>query len=228
MRNDADDGNFGAVGLRHDHAPSRFGCRMSSFICKAVRSASAWLLACLLAAGPAQAADCGKVDDWLARAEGWRFGQDFNRLQTQLIRQRVAPVFHDEVMRPIWGASYGELSERARADIHAALSTCPAPPWVRLVLATPFSNPPELVRRSPGSDFQQWQLAIEAVNRVPYADWQQRQQQVTQGVQREAQRRADHAAAAPARAQLAAEIAAARQPPRWASGSAGWPSTSAW
>ena len=178
--------------------------------CKAVLAG----LICLLAGLPVRASDCGKVEDWVARAQAWSLGQDFNRMQSQLIRQRVVPVFHDEVMRQVWGSSFREMSDGARADIHSALTTCPVPPWVRLVMATPFSDPPELVKRSPGSDFQQWQLAIEAVNRIPYADWEQRRQQVTSGPQAAAQRRAERAMSAPAREQLAADIAAAQQQQR--------------
>lgn len=165
----------------------------------------------LMTAAAAHASDCAKLDAWVARGQAWSLGQDFNRMQSQRVRQRVAPIFHDDVMREVWGEDYRSMSESRRADIFAALTRCPTAPWARAFLAAPFSNPPEHVRRSPASDHAQWQLAIEAVNRVPLAEWERRQQQWGAAVEQAAQQRADMAAQAPARAQLAQEIAAAQQ-----------------
>ncbi|MCB1876876.1 MAG: hypothetical protein KDH88_12965 [Chromatiales bacterium] len=172
----------------------------------------AWVLAFALLT-PAKATlagwfgdECPKVERWMAVMNEWGSGADFNRLQHQQVRQLIAPAFHDDIMREVWGDTYAQMSDSQRASIHRSLTDCSKELWVRYFVTVPFADLPDRVKRARGSDFAQWLSAIQTVNTQPYASLKARRQQQVAAAENAAQRRTDARAAALARREQLARL----------------------
>ncbi|MCC6208363.1 MAG: hypothetical protein IT488_09445 [Gammaproteobacteria bacterium] len=71
------------------------------------------------------------------------------------LRQLIAPAFHADVMKKVWGSDYDSMSDRDRASVFKSLRECSREPWVATFLTVPFTNPPESVKRGHCTDFAQ-------------------------------------------------------------------------
>jgi hypothetical protein len=163
----------------------------------------------VIGAGHAHAARggaCGKVDAWLEVIGEWSQGRDLNRTVHGQLRQLIGPAFHAQVMSEIWGGSYASMSDRERGSVLKALNDCSSEPWVSSFLTVPFTNPPDIVKRSRTSDFAQWEAAIAAVNQQPYAALQGQRQQQVAAAERAVQARAAAVDQARANRERAAQV----------------------